>query len=73
MARITKKCIRMLRCVRKPCPHAAPHHIQTQLSSRYTAPQVIYFSNLHKHQKKITHLAYNIQKIDFWGIILDGF
>ena len=37
-----KKCIRMLHCVRKPCPHAAPHRIQTQLSSRHTAPQVIY-------------------------------
>ena len=33
-----KKCIRMLRCIRKPCPHAAPHRIQTQLSSRCTAP-----------------------------------
>ena len=33
-----KKCIRMLRCVRKLCPHAAPHRIQTQLSSRCTAP-----------------------------------
>ena len=33
-----KKCIRMLHCVRKPCPHAAPHRIQTQLSSRCTAP-----------------------------------
>ena len=32
-----KKCIRMLRCVRKPCPHAAPHRIQTQLSSRCTS------------------------------------
>ena len=32
-----KICIRMLRCVRKPCPHAAPHRIQTQLSSRCTA------------------------------------
>ena len=37
-----KKCIRMLRCVGKPCPHAASHRIQTQLSSRHTAPQVIY-------------------------------
>ena len=27
-----KKCIRMLHCVRKPCPHAAPHRIQTQLT-----------------------------------------
>ena len=27
-----KKCIRMLRCIRKPCLHAAPHRIQTQLS-----------------------------------------
>ena len=27
-----KKCISMLCCVRKPCPHAAPHCIQTQLS-----------------------------------------
>ena len=27
-----KKCIRMLRCVRKPCLHAAPHRIQTQLN-----------------------------------------
>ena len=33
-----KNCIRMLRCIRKPCPHAAPHRIQTQLSSRCTAP-----------------------------------
>ena len=33
-----KKCIRMLCCVRKLCPHAAPHRIQTQLSSRCTAP-----------------------------------
>ena len=33
-----KKCIRMLHCVRKLCPHAAPHRIQTQLSSRCTAP-----------------------------------
>ena len=33
-----KKCIRMLRCVRKLCPHAAPHRIQTQLSSRCTVP-----------------------------------
>ena len=33
-----KKCIRMLRCVRKPCPRTAPHLIQTQLSSRHTAP-----------------------------------
>ena len=32
-----KKYNRMLRCVRKPCPHAAPHRIQMQLSSRYTA------------------------------------
>ena len=68
-----KKCIRMLRCVRKPCPHAAPHHIQTQLSSRYTAPQVISSSNFRKHQKKISSLAYDIQKIDFWCIILEGF
>ena len=29
MVRITKKCIRMLRHVRKPCPHAAPRRIQT--------------------------------------------
>ena len=55
------------------CPHAAPHRIQTQLSLRYTARQVIYSSNFHKHQKKISSLAYNIQKIDFEGIILDGF
>ena len=27
-----KKCIRMLRCVREPCPHAAPHLIQTHLT-----------------------------------------
>ena len=33
-----KICIRMLRCVRKLCPHAAPHRIQTQLSSHCTAP-----------------------------------
>ena len=33
-----KKCICMLCCIRKPCPHAAPHRIQTQLSSRCTAP-----------------------------------
>ena len=33
-----KKYIRMLRRVRKRCPHAAPHRIQTQLSSRCTAP-----------------------------------
>ena len=37
-----KKCIRMLRCVRKPCPHAAPHRIQTQLSSRCTASYISY-------------------------------
>ena len=33
-----KKCIRMLRCIRKPCSHAAPHRIQTQLSSHCTTP-----------------------------------
>ena len=32
-----KKCICMLRCIRKPYPHAALHRIQTQLSSRCTA------------------------------------
>ena len=32
-----KKCIHMLHCIRKPCLHAAPHRIQTQLSSRCTA------------------------------------
>ena len=37
-----KKCILMLRCVRKPCLHAARHRMQTHFSSRYTAPQVIY-------------------------------
>ena len=42
-----KKCIRMLRCIRKPCPHAAPHRIQTQLSSCCIAPQVIYPLNFH--------------------------
>ena len=68
-----KKCICMLRRVRKPCSHAAPHRIQTQLSSRCTAPQVTYSSNFHKHQKKISSLAYDIQKIDFGGIILDSF
>ena len=36
MVRITKKCICMLHCVRKPCLHAAPHRIQTHLSSRNT-------------------------------------
>ena len=68
-----KKCIRLLRCVRKSCPHAAPHRIQTQLSLCYTAPQVIYSLNFHKHQKKFSSLVYNIQKIDFGGNILDGF
>ena len=48
-----KKCIRMLHRVRKPYPHAAPHRTQTQLSSRCTAPQVMYSSNFHKHQKKL--------------------
>ena len=63
-----KKCIiRMLRCVCKPCPHAALHRIQMQLSSRCTAPQVIYSSNFHKHQKKISSLAYDIHKNWFWG------
>ena len=33
-----KICIRMLRCVRKLCLHAASLRIQTQLSSRCTAP-----------------------------------
>ena len=33
-----KKCIRMLRCIHKPCLHAAPHRIQTQLSARCTVP-----------------------------------
>ena len=68
-----KKCIRMLHCVRKSCSHAAPRRIQTQLSSRCTVPQVMYSSNFHKHQKKISSLAYDIKKIDFWGIILEGF
>ena len=57
-----KKCIRMLHRVHKPCPHAAPHRIQTQLSSHCTAPQVMYSLNFHKHQKKITSLAYDIKK-----------
>ena len=63
----------MLRCVRKPCTHAAPHRVQTQLSSRCTAPQVMYSSNFHKHQKTISSSAYDIKKKDFWGIILDSF
>ena len=60
-----KKSIRLLRRVRKPCPHAAPHRIQTQLSSRCTAPQVMYSSNFHKHQKKISSLAFDIKKLIF--------
>ena len=48
-----KKCIRMLRCVRKLCPHAAPHRIQTQPSSRCTAP----------HRKlNILQISTNIRK-----------
>ena len=57
-----KKCIRMLCRARKPCQYAAPHCIQTQQSSRYAAPQVMYCSNFHKHQKKISSVAYDIQK-----------
>ena len=37
-----KKCIRMPHCVRKPCPHAAPHRIQTQPSSHYTASYLFF-------------------------------
>ena len=48
-----KKCIRMLRCVRKPSPHAAPHRIQTQLSSRCAAPQVKYPLNSTNITKKL--------------------
>ena len=62
-----KKCIRMLRHVRKPCPHAAPHRIQPQLSSRCTAPncklRILQISTNIK--KKISSLACDIQKTYF--------
>ena len=73
----SKKCIRMLRRVRKLCPHAAPHRIQTQLSSRCTAPRhklcILQIStNIRKKLPVGSSLAYNIG-IDFFCIILDGF
>ena len=49
----SKQCIRMLRCVRKLCPHAAPHRIQTLLSSRCTAP---------RHKLCILQISTNIRK-----------
>ena len=56
-----KKCIRMLRCVRKPCPHSAPHCIQTQLSSRCTAPhRKLNILQISSNIKKIISLADNI-------------
>ena len=48
-----KKCIHMLRRVPKPCPHAAPRHIQTQLSSRCTAPQVQFLQISTNIKKKL--------------------
>ena len=46
-----KKCIRMLRCVRKPCP-----------TLHRTEPQIIYTFKYPQHHKKINSLAYDIQK-----------
>ena len=51
---------RMLRCVRKPCLHAAPHR---KLSILQISTNI---------KNKISSLAYDIKK-DFLGIILDGF
>ena len=63
----------MLRCVCKLCPHAAPHSNTTKFTLHRAAPQVKYPLNFHEHQKKISSLAYDIQKIDIRGIILESF
>ena len=63
----------MLRCVRKLCPQAALHRIQIQLSSRYATPQIFHFFNFHYHQKKISSLAYEMQKNWFLGYHFGAF
>ena len=62
MVRITKNESACMPRVRKPCPHAAPHRIQTQLISRCTALQVYVFFKFPQTSKKITSLAYDMQK-----------
>ena len=70
-----KKCIRMLRCVRKLCPHAAPHRIQTQLSLHCTVPhhKLIIFLISTNIGKKLALKIMTYKKIDFWSIILESF
>ena len=65
----------MLRSVHKPCPHAAPHRIQTQQSSRYTTQhRKLSILQISTHiRKKFALLLMTYKQIDFRGIILDSF
>ena len=64
----------MLPCVRKPCLHAAPYLIQTQLKfTLHRTASYLLFKYPLTLEKKLALYLTTYKKIDFWGTILEGF